>query len=189
MLLCRYFVKTPKSVFSSTGDYNDLTGTQKIATILLELKRSNTRFVLFWVAVWILLELQKISTILLELKRFHNFTGPQKIKPKCFVLSLCIAVSLVDFVSRDVSNWLFRLFWTLFTEMFPTGYFVSSGPCFQRCFQLVISSLLEITTILLELKRLPQFYWNSKDQLIVLCSSEKQVFSSVLEVDRYFHLS
>ena len=36
-------------------------------------------------------------------------------------------VSLIDPVSRDVSNWLFLLFWAMFPDMFPTGYFVSSG--------------------------------------------------------------
>ena len=91
---------------------------------------------------------------------------------------------LTDPVSRDISNWLFRLFWTLFPEMCPTGYFFSSRlcfpemfptgycfssgdicdlagrsigflcsfgrhhslayrPCLQRCFQLVITSLLD----------------------------------------------
>ena len=39
---------------------------------------------------------------------------------------------------------------TLSPEMFPTGYCFSSGLCFQRCFQLVIASLLEIFVILLE---------------------------------------
>ena len=70
------------------------------------------------------------------------------------------------FFSRDVTVWLFRLYWTLFPEMsqlvissllediqmyfvlsscttvslvdsspemLPPGYFVSTGPCFQRC--------------------------------------------------------
>ena len=89
-------------------------------------------------------------------KDFYNLSGTQKIsqfyrtskiKLKCSVLSLCTAVSLVDSVSRDVSNWLFRLFWTLFPEMFPTGYFVSSGDYHD------LTGTQKITTILLELKR------------------------------------
>ena len=113
----------------NSKDHHDLTGTQKI----------NKCSVLFWLALQILVEFQKISQFYSNskdqipvlcssgrhcrsywnFKRFHNFTGTQKIKPKCSVLSLCTAVSLVDSVSRDVSNWLFLLFWTLFPEMFP----------------------------------------------------------------------
>ena len=99
----------PIGYFVSSGDYYDLTGTQKITTILLELKRS---------------------------------------KSKCFVLSLCTAVSLVDSVSRDVSNWLFRLSWALFPGMFPTGYFVSSGDYHD------LTGTQKITTILLELQKI-----------------------------------
>ena len=111
--------------------------------------------------------LLEIIMTLLELKRSPWSYWNSKDQSKYSVLSLCTAVSLIDSVSRDVSNWLFRFFWTLFPEMFPTGYFVSPGdncdltgrsngflcsfgrhhslacrPCLQRCFQLIISSLL-----------------------------------------------
>merc|ERR1711872_72751 len=63
---------------------------------------------------------------------------------RCFQL---VISSLLDLVSRDVSNWLFLLFWTLFQEMFSTGYFVSSGDYHD------LTRTQKITTILLELKR------------------------------------
>ena len=74
----------------------------------------------------------------------------------------CTTVSRL--FSKDVTTWLFRLYWILFPEMsqlaitsllediqmfcarqialespdsspkmLPSGYFVSTGPCFQRC--------------------------------------------------------
>ena len=99
---------------------------------------SNWLFRLFW----------RLPRSYWNFKRFsQSYWNSKDQIPKCSVLSLCTTVFLVDFVSRDVSNWLFRLFWTLFPEMFPTGYFVSSGDYHD------LTGTQKITTILLELKR------------------------------------
>ena len=109
--LFRLFWRLPRSYWNSK-DYHNLTGIQKIKPkcSVLSLCTKFKCSVLSWGhrrSYW-------------NSKDYHNLIGTQRIKPKCSVLSLCTAVFLVDLVSRDVSNWLFRL---------------------QRCFQLVISSL------------------------------------------------
>ena len=100
--------------------------------------------------------------------------------PKCFVLSSCTTVSLVDSSP----------------EMLPPGYFVSSGSCFQRCSQLVISSLLEVTKCsVLSLcttvslvdsspEMLPTGYFVSSGPCFLRCF--QMVISSLLEVTQMF---
>ena len=135
--------------FALLGGTADLTGTQKTTTILLELKRSNPMF-----------------CALLG----HRSLSCRLCLQRCFQL---VISSLLDLVSRDVSNWLFRLFWRLpkcsvlslcttvslvdsSPEMLPPGYFVSSGSCFQRCPNWLFRLFWRISKCILCSPRAPQ---------------------------------
>ena len=110
MLLCRCFAKLPNPFSALMGN----------ATILLELKRlpqsywnSKDQLQMFCAFVHQLqmfcpLHVDQIQTFFALL--VHHSLSCRLCLQRCFQL---VISSLLDLVSRDVSNWLFRLFWRL----------------------------------------------------------------------------